>query len=131
MIHAVACDLIPAPAGCAYDAASLAFDGALDPTPSVARTGAWKGALVLGGPSSRRPGIARLRLNASNGAPPAGRLDRLKVRKHQRCIPGHKSPHAGAERQPLDREVLQSPKGSAKEAARASWGWAASPAVAD
>jgi hypothetical protein len=91
--------------------------GRLDPTPCAAAAGAWKEAIV-GWPRSRRPGTT------ANGEAPAMAGSRwppsvaqgviAKLRKgpsgKPKYGPGQKSPHAGAGRQPPDREVLRTRK---------------------
>ncbi len=112
--------LIPAPcarvASCAYRCLRRDVDGPIHRPRGNGRRPEGE----RNGSRSGRPGGNRFRRGASNGAEPATALAAQGAMAHapgngsgagsQSCAPGHKSPRAGAERQPRDREVPGSPQ---------------------
>ena len=104
--------------GCGYGGPAAALTGRLDPTPDVAAAGAWMEALL--GVEIQEALSDRRRACRSNvvRAGGLGRANKAShddpVRVERRGSGGsrsadreHKSPSAGAGRQPPDREVLE------------------------
>jgi hypothetical protein len=121
--------LIPAAPAHTYAASSLPTTGRLDPTPCAAAAGAWKEAIV-GWLRSRRPcaiavgraaamscgsaaSVERIRRPTSSS--PRGAAGEWRIPK---CAQGHKSPSAGAGRQPPGREALRAPQGLPRRSLR-------------
>ena len=108
----------------------------MHPSPTWPAAGAWKESSTEGA-RSRRPGLP-VRGEASVMAADTPRTAAMAQGTCRSAGgpsgapkrgPGQKSPHAGAGRQPLDREVRRASQGLSRRPARASWGGAIRPGL--